>query len=49
MGREKAGFFIKKNNLSGIIYYRDEKGNISADEINLKKYKKVNFQNGKAE
>jgi FAD:protein FMN transferase len=49
MGREKGRYFIEKNNLSGIIYYFNENGDILSDEINLEKYKRKNSMNGNEE
>jgi len=49
MGREKGRYFIEKNNLSGIIYYLSQDGNILSDRINLENYLTPNHKFGKTE
>jgi len=49
MGREKGRYFIEKNNLSGIIYYLSDDGQIMSDRINVEKYEKRNSKSGKNE
>jgi FAD:protein FMN transferase len=38
MGREKARYFITKNNVGGIIHYLSDDGEVTAESINVEKY-----------
>jgi FAD:protein FMN transferase len=39
MGREKAKYFIEKNNVGGLIYYLSDGGEVISEEINIKNYR----------
>ncbi len=46
MGREKGRILIKDNNLSGIIYYLNEAGEVESERINMSGYMKTNCGGG---